>query len=237
MSPMNNSASVTSCCAAVYESDWVRLLIGDSLHPGGLELTERLGVLLCLGPDTTVLDVACGRGASAMNVARRFGCHVIGIDASAANIEAAGKDAERAGLRKLLDFRKGLAEQLPIDDEVIDAVICGCAFCTFADKRRAGLEFVRVLRPGGAVGLSDVTRNGALPEELRSLAAWIACVADARPAEEYVSVLERAGLTNPYVEPHDEALRALVSNVRTKLLGAELVVKLRSVESPGIDFA
>ncbi len=37
-----------ACCAAVYASDWARLLLGESFHPGGLALTERLGTLLDL---------------------------------------------------------------------------------------------------------------------------------------------------------------------------------------------
>jgi arsenite methyltransferase len=57
---------VKACCAALYESDWARLLLGDSLHPGGLALTERLGSLLGLGPGDRVLDVACGPGTSAL---------------------------------------------------------------------------------------------------------------------------------------------------------------------------
>ena len=37
-------------------------------------------------------------------------------------------------------------------------MICECAFCTFPDKRAAASEFARVLKPGGKVGLSDLTR-------------------------------------------------------------------------------
>ena len=40
------SQEVKSCCAALYSSDWARLLLGDSFHPGGLALTERLGTRL-----------------------------------------------------------------------------------------------------------------------------------------------------------------------------------------------
>ncbi|MFQ5409867.1 MAG: SAM-dependent methyltransferase, partial [Anaerolineales bacterium] len=78
-----------SCCAALYESDWAHLLLGESLHPGGLALTERLGVALGLGPDKKVLDAACGAGASAVFLAERFGCRVVGVDFSPRLIAAA----------------------------------------------------------------------------------------------------------------------------------------------------
>src|SRR5260370_41659650 len=69
-----------ACCAAVYASDWARLLLGESFHPGGLALTERLGTLLDLGPGKRVLDIAAGQGSSAIFLAQRFGCEVIGAE-------------------------------------------------------------------------------------------------------------------------------------------------------------
>jgi hypothetical protein len=47
---MPGADEVKTCCATVYQSDWARLLLGDSFHPGGLELTEHLGTLLDLRP-------------------------------------------------------------------------------------------------------------------------------------------------------------------------------------------
>src|SRR5205823_12263086 len=69
-------AELKSCCANLYETDVARLLLGDSFHPGGLALTERLGQLLRLCPDDVVLDVAAGRGTSAVHLAKLFGCRV-----------------------------------------------------------------------------------------------------------------------------------------------------------------
>ena len=61
----------------------------------------------------------------------------------------------------LVRFEQGDAERLTLDDGQFDAVICECAFCTFPDKRAAAAEFARVLKPGGTVGLTDLTRSGA----------------------------------------------------------------------------
>jgi hypothetical protein len=49
-------------------------------------------------------------------------------------------------------------------------------------------------------------------------------------------VLEEAGLAVDGVEPHDEALVALVRDIRTRLLGAEVLVKLTKLDLPGADF-
>ena len=72
MTPDTNSASteiLKQCCAKLYESDLVKLLLGDSFHPGGLRLTERLGSLLRLTAESRVLDVASGNGTSAFFLA------------------------------------------------------------------------------------------------------------------------------------------------------------------------
>ena len=232
----STAMEVKSCCAALYETEWVRLVLGDSFHPGGLTLTERLGGLLGLDSSKTVLDVACGRGASALHLARTFGCYVIGVDFGAENVAAAQEAGLRAGLSSPLDFRVGDAEGLPLEDASVDAVICECAFCTFPAKAQAATEFVRVLRPGGRLGLSDLTRTGELPPELEGLLAWAACIAGARPVDEYVAYLTAAGFVNPTVEPHDEALLDLVKSIRQKLLGAELLVKLGALKLSGVHF-
>jgi cyclopropane fatty-acyl-phospholipid synthase-like methyltransferase len=65
---MPAAEEVKACCATVYQSDWARLLLGDSFHPGGLELTDHLGTLLDLGQGRSVLDVASGQGASAIRL-------------------------------------------------------------------------------------------------------------------------------------------------------------------------
>jgi ubiquinone/menaquinone biosynthesis C-methylase UbiE len=226
-----------SCCATLYESDFARLLLGDSFHPGGLRLTQRLGELLQLGPRARVLDVASGKGESAIFMAQSFGCEVIGIDFGRENVKDATSRASEAKITHLVSFRQGDAEKIDFPDTSFDAVICECAFCTFPDKPAAASEFARVLRPGGGVGLSDLTRSTTLPPELTGLLAWISCIADARPVEEYAAYLRSAGISGIEIEPHDEALAEMVRDIQGKLLGAELMSKLQKVDLEGVDFA
>ncbi len=224
--------TLKQCCAAAYEGTWARLLLGESFHPGGKDLTLRLAALMGLGSGSIVLDVACGRGASALALAERLGCRVIGVDLSTANIEAANAAAESGGLEHLVEFQVGDAERLPQATDSVDAVLCECALCTFPDKATAVREIARVLRPGGSVGIADLTRSGELVPELDSLLAWVACVADARPVEDYVGYLEGAGLQLQHEEPHDEALRDLARQIHLTLLGAEVAVKLGKLALP-----
>jgi len=230
------AVTLKTCCANLYESDWARLLLGDSFHPGGLALTERLGTLLELGPGRRLLDVASGKGTSAIHLAQRFGCEVWGVDYGAQSVAEARAAAERAGAADRVHFRNGDAEVLPFGNAEFEAVICECAFCTFPDKRVAALEFARMLKPGGRVGLSDLTRSGPLPSELEDLLAWVACLADAQPIQQYAAYLQAAGFTVEHVEPHDDVLDEMVKQIRAKLLGAELLVKLKQIVLPDADF-
>jgi arsenite methyltransferase len=231
-----NDTELKSCCAAAYQTDFARLLLGDSFHPGGLPLTERLGNLLVLSPRDHVLDIACGRGESAILLATQFGCRVTGIDLGETNVAHATSRAEAANVSTLVRFKLGDAERLDCPDASFDVVLCECAFCTFPNKQAATREFARVLRSGGRLGLSDLTRSGELPTELAGLLAWIACIADARPVGEYVAYLEQAEFQSMSVEPHDEALAQMVRDIQGRLLAAELMVKLDKMSLPGVDF-
>src|SRR5713226_8065627 len=90
ITPNTNPASteiLKRCCARLYESDFAKILLGDSFHPGGVGLTERLGTLLGLTAVSRVLDIASGKGTSAQFLAERFGCEVVGVDYGEHNVE------------------------------------------------------------------------------------------------------------------------------------------------------
>jgi arsenite methyltransferase len=236
MNMPESEKSVKQCCAQLYESDLAKYLLGDSFHPGGLALTERLGELLHLGPQSRVLDVACGKGTSVAYVAEHFGCEVVGVDYGEQNVTQANRLAQAKGLARLRCERAD-AEKLPFPDDSFDAVICECAFCTFPDKPAAAGEFARVIRPLGTVGLSDLTRSAAPSRELDGLLAHITCIANAQPIERYQAYLGEAGLTVRVTEKHDEALEEMVRQIRGKLLATEVMIGLKKLELPGVDFA
>ncbi len=227
-----DAQAIKSCCANAYQSEWARLLLGDTFHPGGTALTVHLGSALGLEPGLRVLDVAAGQGTSAIHLAQHFGCHVQGIEYSPDAVERANQAAQAAGVANLVSFEQGDAERLPILTASFDAVICECAFCTFSDKAQAASEFARVLAPGGRLGLSDLTRTGEIPATLQGLLAWIACIADAQPLENYMRYLTGASFTIRQVEQHDDALYDLVRDIRAKLLGTELLLKLNKITLP-----
>jgi ubiquinone/menaquinone biosynthesis C-methylase UbiE len=161
---------------------------------------------------------------------------VVGVDYSRKNVEAANQEAKANDLCGKVVVQWADAEQLPFPDASFDAVICECALCTFPDKQAAIREFHRVLRPHGQVGISDLTRNGPLAPELSNLMSWIACIADAQSLSDYAALLSSAAFATCVTEQQNGALFEFVSQMRTRLLAAEVMVGLRKLPLPGFDF-
>jgi hypothetical protein len=227
---------VKACCASVYASAAARWLLGDSFHPGGAALTSRLIEALEVGPGATIVDVASGPGTSALQAAREAGCDVVGVDLSEENMRAARAAAEAADLAASVRFVRGDAEELPFPNESFDGALCECSFCTFPDKATAAAELARVLRPGARLALSDVTAEPtALPASLRTLDAWIACLADARPLPETAALLEEAGFEVEATESHDGALVELLDRIDDRLRPLELGLDLLDAARRAVD--
>jgi arsenite methyltransferase len=211
-------AEIKACCAASYGNDAVALVLGESYHPGGLSLTRRLAERLRLRSGQRVADIAAGPGATARLLAADYDVTVDGVDLGQSTVELARAATASGGLAAKVRFHVGDAERLPLPDNTCDAVVCECAFCTFPDKTTAAAEFARVLRPGGRVGITDVTvAEGGLPNELTTLAAWVACISDARPLNEYSAILERAGLRAVHTESHDAAIARMIEEIEARL--------------------
>ena len=223
-----DDAAFKACCAYLYEHPAVRWLLGESYHPGGEALTRHLGQALGLSSSSLVLDVATGPGDTLRVLSESFGSRAVGLDLGALLPLSLQGGAAGDGQRS---FARGDAESIPFADNTFDAIVCECSFCLLPDKPRAAAEFRRVLRSGGRLGISDVTlAAGAAVDRFRNVIGWIACVADARPSEEYGSLLETAGLRLMCVEDQTPALARTISEVRKKLFMLRVAAKAGQIK-------
>lgn len=226
-----------ACCTSFYENEAVAGLLGEDFHPGGAELTLHMGDRLGLKTDSEVLDIACGKGASAIRLIEAFGCRVTGIDLSAMNLEKARAAAEQAGCADRADFIVGDAESLPVSDRHFDAVISECSVCTFLDADTAAAEMARVLRPGGQLAVSDVVVDGEIPPDLRDMMLRFACVAGARPVGGYRDLFTGAGFMDVEYEDHTYTLEGLLARFRRMFLawrGIEGLLKIDPAAAIGV---
>jgi arsenite methyltransferase len=217
--------SLKACCAELWSHPALRLLVGDHLHPGGRMLTERALDALAAPRGTRILDVGCGPGATAALAGAR-GHSVVAVDRSmAAAAEAGSSSCPQAVAAD--------AERLPFRTGSMDGAVAECVMSALPDKEAAAREVARVLRPGGRLVLTDVSREDPLPIELDSFMAWVACAGGALPSEGYKELLEEAGLEVRVTEEHPAALTDLLDQVRRRLALFQAAVSTGVVETTG----
>jgi SAM-dependent methyltransferase len=137
-------------------------LIGTTLQIVGESLCEAVD----LQAGTRVLDVACGNGNAALAAARRR-CQVTGLDYVPELLERA---AERARAERLpLELIEGDAERLPFEDGLFDVALSTYGVMFAADQEQAARELVRVVKPGGRIGLANWTPEGFVGQLLRTV--------------------------------------------------------------------
>jgi arsenite methyltransferase len=142
-----------------------------------------------------VLDLGSGLGLEVILASQMVGNtgKVIGLDMTPEMIERATRNAERAGVGNIADFRLGEMEKMPVDDESVDWIISNCVVNLSPDKARVFQEAFRVLKTGGTMLISDLVSSG-LPDEMRKdLTAWAQCLGGTVEEEEYLRLIKDAG--------------------------------------------
>jgi arsenite methyltransferase len=127
-----------------------------------------------LEPGERVVDVGSGAGFDSFLAAGQVGGsgHVVGVDMTQEMLEKARATAKRLGYDQV-EFREGLAEDLPVEDGWADAVISNGVINLCVDKQAVFAEIRRVLRPGGVLQYADIANGRPVPPEaLRDIDLW-----------------------------------------------------------------
>jgi ubiquinone/menaquinone biosynthesis C-methylase UbiE len=143
--------------------------VGITKHIGGREATDTLLALCHIENAHEVLNVGCGIGVSSTYIAKKYNCHVVGVDISEKMVEWSRKRAraERVGPR--VEFRVADILELPFETDRFDAVIAESVVAFVEDKAQAICECARVTRPGGYVGLNESFFTQAPAPELAKM--------------------------------------------------------------------
>lgn len=146
-------------------------------------------------PGEVVLDLGSGAGIDLLLAAKKVGPEgrVIGVDMTDEMIARARRAIATAGASQV-EVRKGLIEELPVEDGSVDLVISNCVINLSPEKERVFREIARVLKPGGRVSISDIVVE-RLPGWLRRLpTVYDSCVGGAISEKKYLAGLTAAGL-------------------------------------------
>ncbi len=154
-----------------------------------------------------VLDLGSGAGFDSFLAARAVGStgRVIGVDMTPEMIVRARQNAKAGGFSQV-EFREGLIEALPLEDDLVDVVISNCVINLSPDKPSVFREAFRVLRRGGRLAISDVVALQPLPEEMRQAIGLIAgCVGQAAEVKALETWLREAGFVDIRIQPKPES--------------------------------
>ena len=142
----------------------------EFLHPGGRYATAKLIEILNLASDDKVLEVGCGTGNTAVFIHTLTGAKVHGIDIDEEMITKTVKTA--SPYLDKLKFKIGSGENIPFEDNSFDVVISeGTTF--FMDAKKALKEYCRVLKPGGRLGMVEVSYFKLPTAELENLTSEV----------------------------------------------------------------
>jgi L-amino acid N-acyltransferase YncA/precorrin-6B methylase 2 len=184
-----------------------------------------------------VLDLGSGGGIDVLLSARRVGPagRVYGLDAAPEMIALARANAAATGAANA-EFLYGSIEDIPLPDGHVDTVISNCVINLSADKPRVLAEALRVLRPGGRLGVSDVLADSDTDPARRAMAEQrTGCTTGTVTAAQYRHQLLAAGFTRisitPVAEAEDGLYPAIIQAARPAAPDGVLIRPMRAADS------
>lgn len=166
------------------------------IHPGGRRSTEELFRLADLQPTHHVLEVGCGVGTTAIEIAERFGCEVTAVDIDPLMLERAQAAVAQRGLDGRVHVEKADIQALQYAESSFDRVVIE-AVTMFVDRPLAAAEVIRVCRPGGRVLEHEfIYRKPPTPTVRRIFEGEVCPGIRFDTPDEWVSLYASAGLSD-----------------------------------------
>lgn len=137
----------------------------NSMLSFGVDIRWRSRLIAALSKENPhkILDVATGTGSLPIGIAQSMNAKVVGLDISEKMLEIANKKVKKADLEKSVSFVLGDAENLSFPDQHFDAVTLSFAVRNFEQRRRALQDIHRVLKPGGALFVLELSKPRYFP--------------------------------------------------------------------------
>ena len=188
------------CCPTTYDMGHLKTFIPEEV----LKISYGCGTpagLKTVQTGETVLDIGSGGGIDCFEASRLVGPtgHVIGIDMTDTMLEIARKNAAVVAANlgypaSNVEFRKGLADAMPVQDRTIDLIISNCVINLAPDKRKVFQEMYRVAKPGGRFTISDIVSDQIVPQYLvHDTQKWGDCLSGALTLTDYMNDMTAAG--------------------------------------------
>jgi SAM-dependent methyltransferase len=201
------------------------------IHPGGRKATEELFGLGALAPEQQVLDVGCGVGTTAIEMARRFDVNVIAADISPDMRDRAIANVATAGVRQRVSVQAADICALPYADGRFDRVVAE-AVTMFVDRDQAISELVRVCRPDGLVLATEFQwRRPPTPEARQAFLGEVCPGMLFETVDDWLARYSAAGLVNLQVRTGPFEMMTARGFISDEGIGNSIRVMARAMTS------
>jgi arsenite methyltransferase len=208
---MSNSKNIRAADYCLPQYFDMQAQMGHTKHLGGRKATDILADLCRFGPGQTILYVGSGSGIAAAYLAEKHNCHIIGIDILPGMVASAKIWAQKKELTDQLDFRVADARDLPFENNYFDAVISESVNTFIPEREKAMAEYVRVVKPGGYVGMTEGIWIKEPSDELAKIINE-AINQEFKPTKVWEALFVDAGMTELIVQTHPMGFREEARN-------------------------
>lgn len=171
-------------------------LLERSLDPRPSSAIFDTVASLGVGANHVVLDIGGRDGSHGLKMAERFGCRVVSVDPSPANIKSGIEAVSKHDSGLLVDVRLGAIEQIPADAGSFNMVFSRDMMGHVADLDAGLAECHRVLVPGGWMVVHTVFATELMePREERRLCAETATAQEGMSSARFEEAVESAGFS------------------------------------------
>lgn len=176
------------------------------IHPGGFRATDKLCRSLNLSSGSNVIDIACGKGTTAVFIAEKYGCKVTAIDIDKELIDEAEFLTKKRGLEKRITCHVGDALKLPFNENEFDAAVSQAMLVLVDDKIKAIREAKRVIKKGGKAGWLELTWKKEITKDFIDKVSTVICaycMTRVHTFDGWKKTFADAGINNLQVAPLD----------------------------------
>jgi ubiquinone/menaquinone biosynthesis C-methylase UbiE len=152
-------------------------------------------------PGESLLDLGCGAGLDLCLYARKIGPtgKLFGLDLSQGMLDKAERNLTDASVTNVT-WLQAPADAIPLPDSSVDIVTANGIYNLSPDKDAVMREVARVLKPRGRTIFAEIVLKSELPGEVRGeIDDWFRCIGGALVQEDFLTRLERNGLSQPRV--------------------------------------
>lgn len=186
-----------------YETCVMNSVTGETLRPGGITLTKRSLEFCEFAPDSILLDIGCGYGAT-VRFLRANGFISYGLDRSLKLLTG----PSNTSVRFLAD-----GQTVPFPSGLIDGIFLECSLSVMDDPEKVLTEIFRLLKPGGMLIVSDMyARNPAGIGPLRATLTG-GCFRSICTETEITAMIKSINFEKVLWEDHSETIRNMMGRI------------------------